>query len=402
MVVRVADGHRRSVEHEGLVEQIGLAIHRALQPLEEVRQQRDVVLVDLAELPDAFLRRAVMRRIVEPAIDAAARIDATGTVAAHLEREDARRVRREREHLEIEHQLDVFVERIGHSGRRTGQLARLAARVTGFDARDALLDLPDVARVLIQALPVRRSQGAPQIGHLVRQHVENAAVGRTPLGALLRIAARAEQLLEHHARVSPHRQRLVLGGPTDRVGVDARVAVGAAAGLIDRLDGELHRWNRRVLAELLRVQLVHRDADFDIGSFGQLRVRLRVHDGARAEMIAAHFGSRHGFRHARVGVADDRQVIAKPLQRAEAAFADVELPAGRGGTPEILGQTVLAAARRAVDLLDADKAGAACRPRGRRLRERGSCGNHRVEKWQRDGGAHTTQHGATRQVLLGQ
>ena len=118
-------------------------------------------------------------------------------------------------------------------------------------------------------------------------------------------------------------------------------------------------------------------------------------------MIAAHFGSRLRFRHPRVGVADDRQMIAKRLERAQGALADVELPAGRGGTPEILGQTVLAAARRAVDLLDADEARAACRPRGSRLREHGSCGNHRVEKWQRDGGADTTQHGATRQVLSG-
>ena len=142
MVVGVADRHRRSVEHEGLVQKTGLAVHRGLQLLEEVRQQRDVVLVDLAKLPDALLRRAVMRRVVEPAIDAALRIDAAGTVAADLEREHARRVRREREHLEIEHQLDVFVERIRHARRRTGQLAHVAAQVTGFDACDALTRSP--------------------------------------------------------------------------------------------------------------------------------------------------------------------------------------------------------------------------------------------------------------------
>ena len=101
---------------------------------------------------------------------------------------------------------------------------------------------------------------------------------------------------------------------------------------------ELHRRNRRVLAELLHVQLIHRRADLDVGAFGQLRMRVRVHHRARAEVIAAHFGSRLRFRHPRVGVADDRQVIAERLERAEAALAEVEAAAGRGGIPEILRQ----------------------------------------------------------------
>ena len=61
-------------------------------------------------------------------------------------------------------------------------------------------------------------------------------------------AAGAEHQFEHHARVAHHRQRLGRGGPADRVGVDARVAIGAAAGLVDRFDAELHGGNRRVEA----------------------------------------------------------------------------------------------------------------------------------------------------------
>ena len=94
-------------------------------------------------------------------------------------------------------------------------------------------------------------------------------------GALLRRRADAEQLIEHDARVAHHRQRLLGRGPADRVGVDAGVAVGAAAGLVDVLDAQLHRRNRRVLPELLRVHLIERDAGEDVGALGLLRMRLR-------------------------------------------------------------------------------------------------------------------------------
>jgi hypothetical protein len=171
--------------------------------------------------------------------------------------------------------------------------------------------------------------------------------------------------------------------------------------LINRLDGELHRWNRRLLPESLRVQLVHRHADPHVGAFGQLRVGLRVHDRAGPEMIAAHFGRRLRFRHAHVGVADDRQLIAEGLERTQAALADVETTPRGGRNPQILGQTVLADAGRAMHLLDADETCAPGGPRRRRLGEHGSCRNHRVEKRQRHGGADATQNGAPRQVLLG-
>jgi hypothetical protein len=57
------------------------------------------------------------------------------------------------------------------------QLALLAARVAGFDPRNALLDVSNVAGVLIHPLPILRSQGLPEAGHLVREQIEDAAVG---------------------------------------------------------------------------------------------------------------------------------------------------------------------------------------------------------------------------------
>ena len=81
------------------------------------------------------------------------------------------------------------------------------------------------------------------------QPVEDALVLGAPLAALARRRADAEQLIEDHARVAHHRQRLRRRRPADRVGVGARVAVGAAARLVHVLDAQLHRRNRRVLPE---------------------------------------------------------------------------------------------------------------------------------------------------------
>jgi hypothetical protein len=67
-------------------------------------------------------------------------------------------------------------------------------------------------------------------------------------------------LIEHRARIADHRQRLGRRRPADRVGVNARIVIRATAGLIDVLDAQLHRRNRRRLAKLLRVDLIERRA----------------------------------------------------------------------------------------------------------------------------------------------
>src|SRR5919109_5311946 len=112
-------------------------------------------------------------------------------------------------------------------------------------------------------------------------------------------------------------------------------------------------------------------------------MRVRVHHRARSEMIATDFGRRRRFLHSRVRVADDGQMIAEGLERAEASLTEIKTAACRGGIPEILSNPVLAAASRAVHLLDADQAcatGDACRLR---FGEDRACRDHRVKKWQR-------------------
>ena len=200
-----------------------------------------------------------MRRRMEAGGHTAVRVDAARRVAAHLEREDAGRVRGERQRLQVEHQLHVVVERIRHADRRLRHLARLAALVVGLDLLDAAFDLAHFIQVVRQAAPVGGAELPVQAAELAADEVEDALVFGAPRGALLRRRADTEQLVERHARIAHHRQRLIVAGPADGVGVDARVAIRTAARLIDRFDAQLHRGNRRVLAELLRVHLVERD-----------------------------------------------------------------------------------------------------------------------------------------------
>ena len=255
----------------------------------------------------ALFALLVVRRRVERALEAALRIDAVRGVASELEREDARDVRRERQRLQVEHQLDVLGERVGHADRRAGQLARLAAAVgrprpSGCGAR---------SRARRPGSRVSRARSAAPRFFLQPRHRRcRASRGCCVLGAALlalgRRRADAEQLIEHHARVAHHRQRLVRRRPADRVGVGAGVAVGAAARLIDVLDAQLHRRNRRVLA----VAAARRYWSSDVPTCTSralrlLRVHLRQEHRARAEVIAADLRRRERFGVAHVGVADD-------------------------------------------------------------------------------------------------
>ena len=56
----------------------------------------------------------------------------------------------------------MLIERIGHARRRARQFANFAAQVARLNPRDPLFDLPDVRRILIEPLPIRRSERAPQ------------------------------------------------------------------------------------------------------------------------------------------------------------------------------------------------------------------------------------------------
>ena len=156
----------------------------------------DVVLVDLRVLGDAIVAVLVVRGRVERGLVAALRIDAVRGVAAQLEREDARGVGGEGNRLQVEHQLDVLLERVRHADRRARQLARLARAVRGFDALDAALDLAHVVEVVGQAGAVGGAEVLVQAGDGGPEPVEDALVLGAALAALAGRGADAEQLVE--------------------------------------------------------------------------------------------------------------------------------------------------------------------------------------------------------------
>ena len=329
----------------------------------------------------------MVRRRVERLVRSALRVRPAGAIASHLEGEHACDVGGERQRLDVEHQLDMLSERIGHAGRRFGQLARIAALVARFHALNATLDLADIFEILVEAMPIVGTQVHLQRRHLSRHEVEDAATRTTTLGALGARTAHAEQLLERHARVTNDRQRLGGRRPADGVGVHAGVAVRATAGLVDVLDTELHGRNRRILAEPLRVQLIERRADAHIRTLRLPRVRLREKRGTGAEVVTADFIRRRrlGFTH--VGVADDRQVVAILLERRHRRGGQVELLSGRRRRPEVELGTKLVAAGRTVHHFDGHQARCLVGQNARTA----TGWNHRIEIRQRDRGTEVLQ-----------
>ena len=224
----------------------------------------------------------------------------------------------------------------------------------------------------------------PHLRDLGRDPIEDAAAGCHARRPIRGRGAGAEQHVERHARIADHWQRFVRRRPTDRVGVGAGVVVGAAPGLIEVLDAELHRRHRRPLPETLGVHLIHRCAGEHVGALRLLRVRLGQEHGARPEMIAADLGQRERLGIADVGVADDGEVVAVGVDRAQRIVRNErEITARRRRREEMLAGADVVAAGQAVDFLDADQA----RRVGRRGRGRPcphlSRRNHRVQERQR-------------------
>ena len=292
-------------------------------------------------------------------------------------------------------------ERVGDAARGVGQLARLGAVVAALDHPDAALDLADVVEVAVQAPAVDGAELLADLRHVAQDPVEDAAPGRPPLGPLLRRAAGPEQHLERHPRVADHRQRLARRRPADRVGVGARVVVGAAARLVQVLDAELERRHRRRLAEAPRVELVERRPDEQVGALRLLRVGLGEEDGRRPEVVAADLRRAERLGHAHVGVADDAQVVAEGLERLQRALVrQLEVGADRGRREQVAARPPLVAAGQPVDLLDADQARHVRRGRRDGAPE-AARRDHRVEQRQRHGSAHAAQERAARQVCSG-
>jgi len=200
-------------------------------------------------------------------------------------------------------------------------------------------------------------------------HVVEQARGRAedPLTLFLRRAL-AEHRQKHLARIALHRQRLIGAAERDHPA---------------RLAADLHRWQRDVLREIARRDLVGSDAD-PAAALAQPRVHavqprlfdVAVRNAALARLVAQP--------------THDRDVIAQRLERLQderkvgVLTDDLRLP------------LVLQRAVREVD--EAEPRGR----RGGRLGERRAGRDHRVEERQRDRRTGALEHGAPGKMLAGQ
>ena len=100
--------------HERMIEQRAVAIGRVLQLFQQIREHRDVKLVDLHQLLEPLGVPLVMRDGMVPIGDPDFAVCAVAAVAAEHERGDARHVRLPGDDLHVEHQLRVLLVVVGY------------------------------------------------------------------------------------------------------------------------------------------------------------------------------------------------------------------------------------------------------------------------------------------------
>ena len=213
-----------------------------------------------------------------------------------------------------------------------------------------------------------------------------------PRRALLGVRAAAEQLIEHRARIANHRQRLRRRRPRDRIGVGARVAVLAAARLIDGLDAELQRRDGHLLAEALRVELVDRRA-------GAAGPSLASASGAPASGTPPPSGSDRRRSPAAMNASAFLQSVLLTMvmsfavgARAATGWSAPDRSRGRrppATTGYSSGRRRGAGGRRA-----APRCRRSARCPSAAFAAGGACRHHRVEQRQPQRDAHAFQHGA--------
>ena len=123
-------------------------------------------------------------------------------------------------------------------------------------------------------------------------------------------AALAEQALEDDARMRLGRQRRRRRRPREVVLIDAGVAVVALADRLEQIHRQLERRQLRLLADLLRGDLIDRGAEVVVGALGPLRLRRAEERGVRGRVRA-------GIGVLQLQVRDDRELIGDRRERLE-------------------------------------------------------------------------------------
>jgi len=233
-------------------------------------------------------------------------------VSREQQRAYARDVRLEGQSHQIELQLNVFIESLGHADRHT-HIGGSNRRSLHGDVQPAL-NLAYVVRVVVDARAIGRARFGAQTSEAAGQRVQNAAVPLPSFGALLYRAAVSEHPFEDHLRIQFHRQRVGRCGPGDGVGVRAAVAFAAVARIRARiLDRQLHGRHQVFPADLLRDHLIDGGAGIDIGS-GSLLGFVRAQERGGHPVVRSG-RARRRFRRPRVQAAHDHRLIHERFQR---------------------------------------------------------------------------------------
>ena len=222
--------------------------------------------------------------------DADLRIRPRAHLARELERDDPRDVGLQREHLQIEHQLRVLFPVRRHADRpRQHVRQRIAVLLLGL--LDAPLDLAQRVEILVHA---RCDRSGPS-------RAPSRAMSSVTQSRMLPFF-RSSALRSAAVPPSPNSRSnttrgfasvgsgVVLRRPRERVHVHAVEAVVAVADDVVEVGRELERRQRRLLAELLRGDLIDRDAHLVVGAFGQLRLHAAQERAVRGRVIARRIG----------------------------------------------------------------------------------------------------------------
>ena len=356
-----------------MVEQRAVAVRRRGQLLQERREERRVVGVDLRQLGQRLRHVAVVRERVVRVGHPDLAVGAAAQLVPRHERADAGAVRLPGQKLQVVHQPGVLGQRRRDAARALQQRQLPVALRLGD--LDAPFDVAHRVEVRPHLAPVARAELALQPRDVLAHRVEDAPLRRPARLPRRRIGAVvvAEQALEDGARVVLHRQRRRPAGPRDGVGERATEAAAVARpGEVGALEPELERRQRRPLPQLPRRELVDRD-------------RVRV-PGARM------LGGQELGGGARVRTAGDprrrragetgqhQQAVAVRGERLEDG-GHLEPRAGRRRRPAPHDHAV-----RDVDRAEADR-----RLRGR-LPQCAQRRHHAVEKRQGERGADSAQH----------
>ena len=357
-----------------MIEQRPARFRRCGQLLQEVRQQRNVKAIDLRQSRDLVGVVAMVAQRVVRIANANFGVAAVRRLTGELKGHHPGHVALHGQHLQVEHQLGVFFVRCGNT-QRPFKVALFALVHVRLGLVDPPFHFAHRLQVLIDLPAVGSANFAFQAADFVRQRVEQTCLTTQRRPPLLGTTPFAEHGLEDDPRVGLRRQRSRWRRPRQVVLIHAGVAVVALTNHLGQIHGQLQRRQFSLLADVLRGDLIRRDAEVVVGRFGMLRA-----SAAQERRVAGRVRSR--IRLGEFQIADHVQLVAHGSKRLENIWQFAQRFVGRRPARMI-------AAHWHVNVLQPfDGLG------NGRLRRCRPGGQHGVEQRQGDRRARAPQHGA--------